>query len=260
MLFSSYVFLLAFLPAVLSGWWGLSRWKPLRLAFLTGSSWFFYAWWDWRYLPVLIGATSVDFLAGRWIAASASEPRRRLLLAASLTTNVGIPRHVLPLLRAGEEAPDRGPAQPVRRQAVLRSRSPRPDQRLGGCGGVLTAALLRLLRLFRHGRRARLVAGLPVPAELQLAVQGRQRLRLLATLAHEPLVLVPRLPVHPTRRIAAKREADGAQPRGHDVPRRSVARRRLDLRCLGARARPLPRQPRRPAPCRLDTVEHPGQP
>src|SRR5437588_212408 len=90
MLFNSYVFLFAFLPAVLAGWWGLSRWKPLRLAFLTGASWFFYAWWDWRYLPVLIGATSVDFLAGRWIAASASEPRRRLLLAASLTTNVGI--------------------------------------------------------------------------------------------------------------------------------------------------------------------------
>ena len=62
MLFNSYVFLFAFLPAVLSGWWGLSRWKPLRLAFLTGSSWFFYAWWDWRYLPVLIGATSVDLM------------------------------------------------------------------------------------------------------------------------------------------------------------------------------------------------------
>jgi alginate O-acetyltransferase complex protein AlgI len=90
MLFNSYVFLFAFLPAVLSGWWGLSRWRPLRLAFLTGASWFFYAWWDWRYLPVLIGATSVDFLAGRWIAASASEPRRRLLLATSLATNVGI--------------------------------------------------------------------------------------------------------------------------------------------------------------------------
>jgi alginate O-acetyltransferase complex protein AlgI len=89
MLFNSYAFLFAFLPAVLIGWWSL-RWKPLRLAFLTGASWFFYAWWDWRFLPVLIGATSVDFVAGHWIAASGSEPRRRLLLAASLTTNLGI--------------------------------------------------------------------------------------------------------------------------------------------------------------------------
>jgi alginate O-acetyltransferase complex protein AlgI len=89
-LFTSYVFLFGFLPPVLVGWWGLSRWKQLRLAFLTGASWFFYAWWDWRFLPLLIGATSVDFVAGRWIAASENEARRRLLLTASLTTNLGI--------------------------------------------------------------------------------------------------------------------------------------------------------------------------
>ena len=90
MLFNSYVFLFAFLPAVLVGWWGLSRWKPPRLAFLTGASWFFYAWWDWRYLPILIGATSVDYVAGLWLARAESEARRRLLLTASLSTNVGI--------------------------------------------------------------------------------------------------------------------------------------------------------------------------
>jgi alginate O-acetyltransferase complex protein AlgI len=89
-LFNSDSFLFGFLPCVLVGWWGLRRWKPLRLAFLTGASWFFYAWWDWRYLPVLIGATSVDYVAGLWISRSESEPRRRLLLAASLSTNVGI--------------------------------------------------------------------------------------------------------------------------------------------------------------------------
>jgi alginate O-acetyltransferase complex protein AlgI len=89
-LFNSYAFLFGFLPPVLAGWWGLSRWRSLRLAFLTGASWFFYAWWDWRYLPVLIGATSVDYVAGLWIAQSESEARRRLLLTASLATNVGI--------------------------------------------------------------------------------------------------------------------------------------------------------------------------
>jgi hypothetical protein len=52
-LFNSYIFLFGFLPCVLVGWWTL-RAKPLRLAFLTGSSWFFYAWWDWRYLPILL--------------------------------------------------------------------------------------------------------------------------------------------------------------------------------------------------------------
>jgi alginate O-acetyltransferase complex protein AlgI len=88
-LFNSYIFLFGFLPCVLAGWW-LLRPKPLRLAFLTGASWFFYAWWDWRYLPVLILATSVDFVAGLWIASTDDERKRRALLAASLTTNVGI--------------------------------------------------------------------------------------------------------------------------------------------------------------------------
>jgi alginate O-acetyltransferase complex protein AlgI len=89
MLFNSFIFLFGFLPCVLLGWWLLPR-KPLRLAFLTGASWFFYAWWDWRYLPVLIGATSVDYVAGLWISRTDDERRRRALLAASLTTNVGI--------------------------------------------------------------------------------------------------------------------------------------------------------------------------
>ena len=89
MLFNSYIFLFGFLPCVLVGWWTL-RTKPLRLIFLTGSSWFFYAWWDWRYLPILLASTSVDYVAGLWIARSGDERRRRLLLAASLATNVGI--------------------------------------------------------------------------------------------------------------------------------------------------------------------------
>src|ERR671930_2368726 len=90
MLFNSYSFLFGFLPCVLIGWWGLASWRGPRLAFLTGSSWFFYAWWDWRYLPVLILATSVDYVAGLWIARTEVETHRRLLLAASLTTNIGI--------------------------------------------------------------------------------------------------------------------------------------------------------------------------
>jgi alginate O-acetyltransferase complex protein AlgI len=88
-LFNSYIFLFAFLPCTLLGWWLLPR-KPLRLAFLTGASWFFYAWWDWRYLPVLILATSVDYVAGLWIFRTEEEARRRLLLAVSLSTNIGI--------------------------------------------------------------------------------------------------------------------------------------------------------------------------
>ena len=39
---------------------------------------------------MLIGATSVDYVAGLWISRTEDEARRRLLLAASLATNLGI--------------------------------------------------------------------------------------------------------------------------------------------------------------------------
>jgi alginate O-acetyltransferase complex protein AlgI len=89
MLFNSYVFLFGFLPPVLVGCWAL-RHKTLRLAFLTTASWFFYAWWDWRFLPLMLATTSVDYVAALAIARTAAERRRRLLLAASLGINLGL--------------------------------------------------------------------------------------------------------------------------------------------------------------------------
>ena len=62
MLFTTYAFLFGFLPIVLLGWWTL-RPRNVRLAFLTGASWVFYAWWDWRFLPVMVAATTVDYVA-----------------------------------------------------------------------------------------------------------------------------------------------------------------------------------------------------
>jgi alginate O-acetyltransferase complex protein AlgI len=88
-LFNSYVFLFAFLPAVLLGWWLLGP-KPLRLAFLTAASWTFYAWWDWRFLPLMLASTTVDYVAALALARTDHEPRRRLLLAGSLAVNLGL--------------------------------------------------------------------------------------------------------------------------------------------------------------------------
>jgi alginate O-acetyltransferase complex protein AlgI len=86
-LFNSYAFLFGFLPAVLLGWWTLPGRNP-RLAFLTLASWFFYAWWDWRFLPLMLSTTSVDYWAARAIARSSDDRRRRVLLVGSLTINL----------------------------------------------------------------------------------------------------------------------------------------------------------------------------
>ncbi len=89
MLFNSFVFLFGFLPAVMLGWWAL-RPKNLRLAFLTIASWFFYAWWDWRFLPVMLTTTTVDYVAALAIANTDDKRRRRLLLIGSLTVNLSL--------------------------------------------------------------------------------------------------------------------------------------------------------------------------
>jgi alginate O-acetyltransferase complex protein AlgI len=88
-LFNSYVFLFGFLPTVLVGWWTLRR-KNLRLAFVTVASWFFYAWWDWRFLPLMLATTTVDYVAALAIANTDDERRRRVLLVGSLSANLSL--------------------------------------------------------------------------------------------------------------------------------------------------------------------------
>lgn len=89
MLFNSYIFVLVFLPMVLLGWWQLrnTRW---RLVFLTLASYVFYGWWDWRFLPLMIASTTVDYIAGQHISRSDDPRTRKLWLVCSLSFNLTI--------------------------------------------------------------------------------------------------------------------------------------------------------------------------
>jgi alginate O-acetyltransferase complex protein AlgI len=89
MLFNSHEFIFGFLPFVLVGWY-LLRPPTLRLAFLTLCSWFFYAWWDWRFLPLMIASTTVDYVAGRLLVSTDDERRRKAVLVAALTFNLAM--------------------------------------------------------------------------------------------------------------------------------------------------------------------------
>jgi len=89
MLFNSYEFIFAFLPLVLIGWYAL-RPPIVRLGFLTLASCFFYAWWDWRYLPLLLTSTSIDYVAGRLLVATGEERRRRIVLVTALSLNLAL--------------------------------------------------------------------------------------------------------------------------------------------------------------------------
>lgn len=63
MLFNSFAFLLAFLPLALCLHGLVERFAPAwRLALLLALSLAFYAWWDWRFLPLLVVSITLNWL------------------------------------------------------------------------------------------------------------------------------------------------------------------------------------------------------
>ncbi|MEW5721980.1 MAG: MBOAT family O-acyltransferase [Thermodesulfobacteriota bacterium] len=90
MLFNSLEFAV-FLPLVLLVYWGaLRRSIKWRNLFLLVSSYVFYGWWDYRFLGLIFISSLVDFLAGAAIHRSRKPGRRRLLLALSVSVNLGL--------------------------------------------------------------------------------------------------------------------------------------------------------------------------
>ena len=106
--------------------------------------------------------------------------------------------------------------------------------------GLHHADLLRFLGLHRHGDRAGPHVRHPAAVELQFALQGHEHRRVLAALAHDPVTLPARLPLHPAGRQPQGPGAPLRQPDDHHAAGRPLARRRLDVRRLGRLARALP--------------------
>ena len=86
MLFDTPIFFV-FLTLVVSVYWRFGRRK--QNIFLLAASYFFYGWWDWRFLFLMAGSTLVDFTIARKIGGSANPKVRKALLTASLFLNFG---------------------------------------------------------------------------------------------------------------------------------------------------------------------------
>ncbi len=85
MLFNSLAFLV-FFPAFLVA--QLATRGAVRIWLTLFASYFFYAWWDWRLLPLLWFQTGLDFFVARRLHPMPDAGPRRRLLAVSLTTNL----------------------------------------------------------------------------------------------------------------------------------------------------------------------------
>ncbi len=90
MLFNSIEFLI-FLPLVFSFYW-LIKGTNVRAqnVFLVISSYFFYGWWDWRFLALIFLSSLVDYLVGVGIGKTENTTKRKILLSTSISVNVGL--------------------------------------------------------------------------------------------------------------------------------------------------------------------------
>ncbi len=90
MLFNSFSFLLAFLPIVAIVYFWLGRRNNILAATWLGlSSLFFYAWWDYHYLPLLLVSIFFNYLFG-WRISEANIATKRHWLATGIVCNLAL--------------------------------------------------------------------------------------------------------------------------------------------------------------------------
>lgn len=89
MAFNSSVFAI-FLILVFAIYWLLNKNLRIQNLFIVVASYFFYGWWDWRFLGLLLVSSIVDFISAYFMAQTNVQRKKKLLLGISLFTNLGI--------------------------------------------------------------------------------------------------------------------------------------------------------------------------
>ena len=87
MLFNTPQFALFFI-AVLGLYYCL-RWRAQNILLLL-ASYFFYGWWDWRFLSLIAFSTIIDYLIAIGLGRYQIPPVRRALVVASIVVNLGL--------------------------------------------------------------------------------------------------------------------------------------------------------------------------
>ncbi|MCB9183632.1 MAG: MBOAT family protein [Flavobacteriales bacterium] len=71
------------------------HWAPImrggrhRNAVLLVASYFFYGWWDWRFLGLILASSLLDYTLGRWLGATSEKRARDGILLLSIVANLG---------------------------------------------------------------------------------------------------------------------------------------------------------------------------
>lgn len=90
MLFNSIDFAV-FLPMVfIIYWFVVNRNLKFQNLFILAASYFFYGWWDWRFLGLILFSTLTDYVIGLLLHKQANTVRRKVLLWTSVGLNLGL--------------------------------------------------------------------------------------------------------------------------------------------------------------------------
>tara|TARA_B110000902_G_C14275443_1_gene574728 strand:- start:923 stop:2005 length:1083 start_codon:yes stop_codon:yes gene_type:complete len=89
MLFNSIDFAI-FLPIVFILYWFVAN-KNLKIQnfLIVAASYFFYGWWDWRFLSLILFSTVVDYSIGKMLLNEEKQTKRKVLLLLSIVVNLG---------------------------------------------------------------------------------------------------------------------------------------------------------------------------
>ena len=89
MLFNSIEFAL-FIPIIFILYWFVTN-KNLKLQnlLLVVSSYFFYGWWDWRFLSLIAFSSIIDYIIGIKLKKENNVTKRKILLIVSIVVNLG---------------------------------------------------------------------------------------------------------------------------------------------------------------------------
>ena len=90
MSFNSFEFVFFFIFVFFAYWTLARRGSKLCNVFLVFASYFFYGWWDYRFLSLIIISSTCDYTVGRLIFSSNSPRNKKILLIASVSINLFI--------------------------------------------------------------------------------------------------------------------------------------------------------------------------
>ena len=88
MLFNTLDFAI-FFPIVFAIYWLLNKNLNIQNLFTVFASYVFYAWWDWRFLILIIFSSIVDFAIAKNIQKTEKLSKRKILLVVSIILNLG---------------------------------------------------------------------------------------------------------------------------------------------------------------------------